>query len=489
MINNLTLSGKDRIQKIYTHGVNILEEVGIKLKHPEILALVRENHVRVEGDIAFFTRELIEAWISKAPESFTLYAKNPLYDSVIGGNKSNFISSYGCPTVYDLDGTAREARLKDYIQFAKLIHQCDHFSINGGILAQPADVPADLSHLIMVCAAAKVSYKCLMGIPCSEFQMNQIMDMAAILFGGRDALIKTPRILTMISTISPLMLDEMALGSILVSARYNQPLIISPGPAAGTTGPIDLAGNMALATAEALAAIVIAQMVRPGVPVIFGLQCFGADLKTANISIGSPAYALQAKHTAALARMLKLPSRCGGATTDSLCVSPQSGYEGMFSMLTVCQNNVDLIVHSAGVLDSFAAISYEKFIMDIEIIDMVKYYLNDFEVSDDTLNMALIKEIGPGGQFLTSTDTMKKCRSHSWSPPIGVRGNVSRENALDQYFKNIADKLTQMTTAYKIPVFDPDVLNALDAFMKGQGVSPQILSLMDELIADNLEKD
>jgi trimethylamine--corrinoid protein Co-methyltransferase len=279
----------------------------------------------------------------------------------------------------------------------------------------------------------------------------------------------------------------MALGSILVSARYNQPMIMSPGPAAGTTGPIDLAGNMALATAEALAAIVIAQMVRPGVPVIFGLQCFGANLKTANIAIGSPAYALQAKHTAALARMLKLPSRCGGATTDALCVSPQSGYESMLSMLTACQNKVNLIVHSAGVLDSFAAISYEKFIMDLEIMDMVQYYLNDFEVSDATLNMALIKEVGHGGQFLTSMDTMKKCRSHSWIPPIGVRGNVSREQALDRYYKNIADKLTQMTTAYKMPGLDPDILDPLNHFMDAQGVSPQILASMDTLITQNLE--
>ncbi len=478
---------KERIQKIYTHGVKILEEVGIKLNHPEILALLKENNVRVEGDIAFFTRDLVESWISKAPESFTLHARNPVYDSLIGGTQSNFISSYGCPTVYGLDGTSRPSQLTDYIRFAKLIHQCDHFSINGGIIAQPCDVSADLSHLIMVYAAAKVSDKCLMGIPCSEFQMNQIMDMAAILFGGKEALIQTPRILTMISTTSPLQLDEMALGALLVSARYNQPLIISPGPAAGTTGPIDLAGNMALATAEALAAIVIAQMVRPGVPVIFGLQCFGANLKTANIAIGSPAYALQAKHTAALARMLKLPSRCGGTTTDALCVSPQSGYEGMLSMLTACQNSVNLIVHSAGVLDSFAAISYEKFIMDLEIMDMVQYYLNDFEVSDDTLNMALIKEVGHGGQFLTSMDTMKKCRSHSWIPSIGVRGNVSREKALDRYYKNIADKLTQMTAAYQMPGLDPDILEQLDNYMGAQGVSPQILASIDRLIPHHSE--
>lgn len=434
---------KNRVQKIYRHAIDILEQVGIKLKHDGVLDILKENRVRLEDDIAFFTKKEIESWISKAPASFTLHARNPEYNAIIGGDRINFISGYGCPTVYELDGSSRNARLSDYIRFAKLIHQCNHFTINGGILAQPSNVPADLSHMIMTYAALMASDKCLMGLPGNQLQMRQIMELAAIAFGGRQAFEEKPHILTMISTISPLLVDDMGLSSILVSAEFNQPLIMSPGPAAGTTGPIDLAGNMALATAEALACIAIAQMIRPGVPVLFGLQCFGADLNTANISIGSPAYALMAKHTAELARYLNLPSRCGGSNTDALCVSAQSGYEGMLSMLTACQNKVNLIVQSTGILDSFAAISYEKFIMDMEIIDMVKYYLDDFEINRNTLNLDLIKAVGPGGQFLTSLDTMEKCRTHSWTPTIGVRGNIDRKAALDKYYDNIQSTVNQ----------------------------------------------
>ena len=476
----------NRIEKIYDHALLILEEVGIDLKHAGAIALVKENGVRTRGERAFFTRDQICRCIDRAPSAFTLRAANPAFDTRIGEGNNRFVSSYGCPTVYEM-GASRPATLLDYVRFAKLVHQCDHFSINGGILVQPAEIPAERSHLIMLYAAMRTSDKCLMGTPGPEHRMEEIMEMAAILAGGKAQLENAHRILTIISTISPLVLDETALGSILVSARYKQPLIISPGPAAGTTGPIDLAGNIGLATAEALAAIAVAQMARPGVPVIFGLHCFGADMTTANISIGSPAYALQAKYTAKLARMLNLPSRCGGCNTDALCVSPQSGYESMLSMLTACENKVDLIVHAAGVMDSYAAVSYEKWITDVEIMDMVDYYLKALEVNDDTLNIDLVKEVGPGGHFLTSTDTLKKCRTDSWTPGIGVRGNIDRGMALDLYYRNISTRLRQMLMEYNPPDLDTDLADKLTGFMKARGVPETILTQIDTYITQNEE--
>ncbi|THB81347.1 MAG: trimethylamine methyltransferase [Desulfobacteraceae bacterium] len=478
---------KTRIEKIYTHALEILQEVGIQLKHPDTLVMLKDKGVRIDGDLAYFKPDQIESWIGHAPESFTFSARNPDNNATIGGDHVNFVSGYGCPTIYNLDGSSRDALLSDYVRFAKLIHQSPHFSINGGILAQPSDMPADLSHMVMVYAALMASDKCLLGMPGNTAQMTQIMEMAALVFGGRQALEKQSRVLTMISTISPLLMDKMALDSIKVSAEYNQPLIISPAPAAGTTGPINLAGNMALATAEALAGIAISQMIRPGLPVIFGLQCAGVDLQTANISIGSPAHALMARHTNELARLLKLPSRCGGSNTDALVVSPQSGYEGMLSLLNAMQNRVNLVVHSAGILDSFAAISYEKFIIDLEMIDMITYYLSDFDINDDTLNLDLIRDVGPGGQFLTHMDTMKKCRTHSWTPGIGVRGNMDRKTALDQYNANIQNTMNQMLESYRRPEFDPVIKAELDQYLVGQGVPEPILSTIEHLITNNEE--
>ncbi|WP_373498487.1 trimethylamine methyltransferase family protein [Desulfococcus sp.] len=467
---------KDNTQKIHALAVRILEEAGIRLHHPDILDMVRDNGVRVEESTAFFRPDQVMDWVKKAPASFTLYARNPVHDMVIGGDRVSCAPGYGCAAIYDASGNTRDACLADYIELAKLVHQSPHFHINGGILAQPSDVPADQSHLIMLYAAITHSDKCLMGIPGSSRQMQDIMEMAAILFGGESALREKPRILTMISTISPLQMDDMALSSILAAARYGQPLIISPAPAAGTTGPIDLASNIALATAEALAGIAVAQMIRPGLPVIFGLQCYGADLRTGNISIGSPAYALQAKYCAALARMYGIPCRCGGTTNDAKAVSPQSGYESMLSMLTAWQNRVNLIVHSAGILDSFSGMSYEQFIVDLEIIDMIRYYEDDIEVGEKTLNFDLIREVGPGGQFLTTADTMRKCRTHSWSPEVSLRGNLGGRDPHEAFLANITRKRQRMIADYKRPVLPENVKTRLLDFLAARGVDREILN-------------
>ena len=281
----------------------------------------------------------------------------------------------------------------------------------------------------------------------------------------------------MISPVSPLQVDETGLSALDVAGKYRQPVILSPGVAAGTTGPIDLAGNVAMATAEALGLICMAQALNPGTPVIFGIQCYGSDMKTGNISIGSPAYALQAKYCAALARYYRLPSRGGGSVSDAKSLSAPAGYESMLSMFTALQNRMSLIVHSAGILDSFGAISFEKFIMDLEIIQMIRFYLDDMIVDDTTLNFDLIDSVGPGGLFLTTMDTMKKCRTHTWNPAVALRGHLAGMSPHEKLLKNIQNTRDQMLARYEPPEIDPDVLGAMDTFMRTKGVDPDALPL------------
>ena len=467
---------KNRLKMIHETALRILKEIGVKLYHPEILDLVQQKGVRVAGQTAFFEPDLVMRWVGKAPEAFTLHARNPRYDMHIGGDDVECAAGYGCPAIIEAGGMRRDALLQDYVTFAKLVHQSEHFNINGGILAQPSDVDAAQSHLIMLYAAIVLSDKCVVGIPGSGKNMQQIMDMMAILFGSKEALMDKPRVLTMISTISPLRIDEMALQSILVAARHNQPLIMSPAPSTGTTGPVSMGANLALATAEALAGIVIAQMVREGTPVIFGLQCYGADLKTGNISIGSPAYALQAGYCARLGRMYKLPTRGGGTTNDAKAVSVQSGYESMLSMLTAFQNGINLIFHSAGILDSFAAMSYEQFMIDLEIISMIKFYLRDLEAETaEDFSIDVIKEVGPGGGFLTQTDTLLKCRTYTWNPEISLRGRLTSRTADEQILENAQRKQAKLLKGFKKPDMDPATRKGLDEFLIQAGVGEAVI--------------
>ena len=328
-------------------------------------------------------------------------------------------------------------------------------------------------------AALTGSDKCMTGMPGSIEQMTELMELTAIRIGGRKLLMAKPHILTMVSPISPLQIDDMGLHSIKVAAEYNQPIIASPGVAAGTTGPIDPASNLAMASAESLAVIIIAQTINPGTPVLFGLQCYGADMKIGNISIGSPAYALQAKYTTALARMYGLPSRCGGSTNDAKALDAQSGYESMLSLFTSSQNRANLMVHSAGILDSFAGISFEKFIMDIEMMEMTRSYLDDLQVDEETLHFDLIKEIGHGGLFLTSADTMKKCRTHTWNPKVAVRGSLKGMTPSEKFLKNIETQKQKMLTTWKKPETDPEIGQQMAQYLRDKGISEAIIQRIE----------
>ena len=470
---------KDKLNKIHETALRILNEIGINLLHPEVLEIVAQKGIKVSGQKAYFKPEQVMHWVGKAPQEFTIYARNSKYNAVIGGDHVEFAPGYGCAQIIRADGSRRDAVLDDYIAFAKLTHQCEYFNLNGGILAQPADVPPHKSHLIMLYAAVIHSDKCLLGIPGAGETMQEIMDMMGVLFGGKEAFIQKPRILTLINTISPLQIDELGLQSMLIAARHRQPMIISPCPAAGTTGPISLAGNLALATAEALAGVAVAQMITAGVPVLFGVLAGKANLKTGNPFTASPVFGIQCRMAAGLARMFKLPSSSNGAKTDAKWVSVQSGFESMMSMLASLQSKHNLILHSAGILDSFAAMSYEQYMVDLEIMRRAYCSIQDMDVDEDSLSFDVIKGVGPGGEFLSAMDTLQKVRTHSWSSELSINEQVAGKALNDQLLEIIHMKLHDLLESYQKPELDADIQKRLEEYLVNSGIDRTIIDAVN----------
>lgn len=466
------------LKKIHAASVRLLREVGIKLHHPEILELIAQHGIKVQGQIAYFQEKQLRHWVNMAPGRFSLFALNPDHDMFIGGDSTEYAAGYGAPTIVDPDGNRRAALMEDYLQFLKLVHQCPYFNMNGGILVQPLDLMNTSCFPLMLFASILHSDKCLMGFQSNRTTVQQIMDMVAICVGGKDKLLEQPRLISMISTMSPLQVDAEALDTLLVCAGYKQPVIISPGPAAGSTGPITMAGNISLANAEALAVIAISQMIRPGTPVVYGLQSTAADMKSGGISIGSPAYSIQSTYCAGLAKMYGIPSRTGGTNNDAKGVSVQSGYESMFSMLNACQQKVNLIVHSAGMLDSYAATSYEQFIVDLEIISMIEFYLQGLETDQDSFAFEVIKSVGAGGEFLSSEHTLLHFRTDSWNPMLGLRGNLKGMTPNEKFLFNINTAMHRMLDAYQPPALDPGMIQELERYLLQEvGVDQHLLNL------------
>ncbi|SHJ90968.1 trimethylamine---corrinoid protein Co-methyltransferase [Dethiosulfatibacter aminovorans DSM 17477] len=458
------------VRKIHDNTIRILGEIGVNLYSDSVIEKIKKHGIKVEGKTAFFTEKQIMDAVAKVPKSFDVKARNPKHDMHIGDNDVEYCPGYGCTNIIEPDGTLREALRDDYVKFLKLIEASDVFNINGGLAVQPCDINADNSHMIMMSDILEYSNKCIMSIPGPRKSVQELMDMMTIVF-GEEELKKEGKSLTLISTVSPLVIDEHALDSMEVCIEYNQPMIITPGPISGGTGPITLAANLSLGNAEALAAICISQILKEGTPVIYGLLPTTSNIRNGCISIGSPGFTLQSKYSAELARFYGLPNRSGGTQSDAKGVSVQSGYEAMMNMFSTRLNGANFVIHSAGILDSFGAMSYEKFICDLEIISMVDYYFKDVPVTEDDLAFGAIKEVGHGGQFLSNSHTFERCRTVPWFHSIGSN-DILPDNRMyvEGLGSNMEKEIGKLIDSYRKPEMDSIVKKQLDEYLSVRNV-------------------
>lgn len=462
------------LKKLHDASMKILSHTGIRLIHPEILDLVKSKGVKVDGDTAYFTESQIMNWVSMAPEKFTLYARNSDYDMEIGGDGIEYAPGYGCSSIIDSGGQIRDATLEDYLNFSKIVHSSKWFNINGGILVQPSDLDYKNCLPVMMYSAMIHSDKCIMGVPGEKEEIKELMNFFSIAFGGKKEFVKKPRVITLISTTSPLQIDGMSLGSMIECINHNQAIIITPGPMAGSNGPITTAGNIALGNAEVLAGIAISQMLKEGTPVVYGMVPATADMQTGGISIGSPAWVQQSAFSARFAKEYKLPNRSGGTVNDAKGVSVQSGYESMLAMFVCHQEKANFILHSAGILDGYGAISYEQFMIDIEIISMLDYYFKELRIDDETLALDVIHEAGPGGEFLTSPHTFRNCRTAPWLPEISLRG-LMVEDPNRKIIEKTVRKTEHMIESYVSPEIDEKNVYEMMQYLIEQGISREII--------------
>ena len=464
---------------IHAKSMELLAAVGVKIHHQGLLKRFEEYGFKVEGELVRFEEKPLMELVSRSPGGFVMKARNEKYDLALNGTEVNYSPGYGCASITEINGAVRDSTIEDYKQFLKIIEASEVFKINGGIVCQPQDLPAPLSWAGMAYMTIVHSEKVIFGQPGEKKQVRRIMDLAAIAAGGVEKLKAAPRVMTMMSTLSPLTIDQSTVETCLVAGEYRQPIMVSPGPMAGATGPINLQANIVMGNAEILASLAMIQLAHPGTPVMYGLQATTADMKTGGISIGSPGYPLQAKYCKAMADFYGLPCRCGGTVNDARELSIQSTYESFLPIFTTSQNRVDLIVHSNGILNSFSSMSYEKFMVDLEIILMIKYFLDDLEFNDQTVNIDLFKEVGPGGLFLNCRDTLKKCRQVPWQPMISHRGPLPEGVGFQQQLlNNINAFKDKLLSSYQAPALDSKVAAELDQYMIKDGFDQALLDRM-----------
>ena len=470
---------KKKADIIHTASLEILEKTGLRLHHPQALKLCADNGFKIDGKRVCFESEKLMNLISKAPSSFTLYARNPEFNMEMGSGKIHFAPGYGAPYVVDASGKVRDGIFDDYKCFLRIMQSSEYFNINGGITVQPSDLPADKAMPMMVCATITASDKCILAPNGDKNGTDIMFALLEGLFGTED-LLQNPRVITLVSTLTPLQIDESALNTLLTYAQYNQPVMVTPTVMAGTTGPITLAGTMALGNAEALAGIALVQMARPGCPVMYGCQNTCADMQTGGISIGSPERTLCVAMGSEMARMYDLPFRGGGSDTHAHGFNAQAGMEGMMTLMNSWQSGTDLIVHSAGILSGYAAMSYEKFILDIEMIGMLRRIEKGIGVSNEDLAMDVISAAGIGGEFLTQPHTFQKCRQELYSPRISKRGQLISGDHQAELVGAAEVEKNRLLSSYMPPELTEEKKCALRTIMSDNGLNFDLCLITDQ---------
>jgi trimethylamine--corrinoid protein Co-methyltransferase len=293
--------------------------------------------------------------------------------------------------------------------------------MSGYLLVEPRDVAINTAHLHMLQANIRYSDKPFIGSSDGRTGSQHTINLIKILFGENTNGYYT---LGLINPLSPLRYSKDMLNALLIYARANQPLVFSTLVMAGSTGPITIPGVIAQQNAELLAGIVLAQLIQPGLPIIYGSTSTNTDMSTCSLSIGSPELSLCISIHAQLGRRYQFPIRGGGALTDASQVDAQAGYESMFSLLTALFSGVDFILHAAGIMSSYLAFSFEKFVIDDELCGMVKHFRKGVEVSPETLAFDVIQQVKQNGHYLNQSHTLERCRTEFFIPKISDRSGL-----------------------------------------------------------------
>lgn len=459
------------VEAIHKNTMRILEEIGIEFLSDDALNLMKENGIRVEGKRAYFTEEQVMDALDKTTKEFTVYARNPKYNVSMNTEDLYMTPGYGSPSVCEADGTVRPATFDDFLKLSVIVQESEEFSINGGILAQPSDISADISAEAMVYATLCRSDKALFSVCGGKEQAENIMKMMKIVFG--DDLTNIPCTFNLISPLSPLAITKHSIDTIDVCARNGQPLVIAPGNMAGATGPISLAGNVSQANAEVLGINVYAQLVRPGTPVIYGFASTVSDMKNMQASNASPGFVKEAKYGAMMAKKYGLPCRSGGGMSDASGLTAQAGVESAMSMFESFTEGANLMMHATGSLHSFNSVSFEKFILDIETYTRMKYYVSDMPFDEDALAFDAIEEaVLEEGTYVTIDHTFERCRIDPWYSQVSIHQNTKGDPNAALY-ESIQKRIEKLVTNYKRPELEPEKRAALDAFMRGLGMKEE----------------
>jgi trimethylamine--corrinoid protein Co-methyltransferase len=462
------LLSEDALARIEGQADWILQNIGIEFRGDRAaLELFAAAGASVTGERVTLEPGLARQLCATAPSEFKLHARDPSNTVTLGGDNVVLMPGYGSPFVSDLETGRRYATLEDFRNFVKLTQCSPWLHHSGGTVCEPTDVPVNKRHLDMVLAHLTLSSKPFMGGVTSVERAEDSIAMARLVFGA--AFMEENAVMQgNINVNSPLIYDDTMSGALRVYAGAGQCVCVSPAIFAGAMGPLSPAAVAAQTLAEGMVGIALAQLVRPGCPVVFGSFHSTMNLKSGALTFGSPEANLATMALSQLGHRLSVPVRSGGGQISaSNAPDGQAMQDGTGAMWATLLSGAHQVWHSAGWLEGGLVMSYEKFIMDLDHCGAMMTMLQGFRTDDEAFGRDAYHETGPGKNFLSTQHTLRHFATANFQPDIPEAGPFEawNENGSPTADQRATARWKQMLADYKAPPLDENIHAALLDFV------------------------
>lgn len=460
---------EDELEAIHQTSLQILEEMGMDFMHEGAREILRQAgaEVRAGSERVRIPRELVLQAIQTCPSEFTLHARNPERNIAIGGRNLAFAQVASPPNCSDLAGGRRAGNQADFRNMVKLAQRYDIVHCTGGYPVEPVDLHSSVRHLDCLSDIAKLTDKAFHAYSLGQARNLDGLEIARIARGiSAEQMEREPSLFTIINSSSPLRLDTPMLQGIIEMSSRNQIVMLTPFTLAGAMAPVTIAGALAQQNAEALAGIAFTQLVRPGAPVVYGGFTSNVDMKTGAPAFGTPEYMKAVLAGGQLCRKYGIPYRTSNVNAANT-VDAQAAYESVFSLWALVQGGGNFIMHAAGWMEGGLTCSFEKFILDCDLLQMVAEFLTPLDVSPAGLAMDAVREVGPGGHYFGTAHTLERFETAFYSPILSDWRNFEtwQEAGSQTAFQKAHAVWQRELAAYERPPMDPAIEEELDAFV------------------------
>jgi trimethylamine--corrinoid protein Co-methyltransferase len=460
---------EEQLEAIHLTSLRILEELGMEVMSPRALAVLEAGGAEVDSAARTVRvdRGLVAKALQSAPAAFGLTPRNAARRVIMGENRVNFGLVAGPPNVHDCERGRRAGNYQDYCDFIRLAQYFNAIHLIGNQVCAPVDLPANSRHLDTYRANLLYSDRVF---HCTAIGAGRALDgirMMAIARGlTLEQIAESPGVVTIISVNSPRRFDEAMSDGLIAMAEHGQAVVITPFTLMGAMAPVSLAAALAQQNAEALFGVVLAQLVRPGTPVMYGAFTSNVDMRSGAPAFGTPENAKANIASGQLARRYRLPYRTSNASASN-AADAQGAYETEMSLWGAILGHGNLIYHAAGWQEGGLTASFEKLVLDVEMLQMMMEFLKPIVVDEQELGFDAIKGVPTGGHFFGEPHTMERYEHAFYRPLVSNWQNY--ENWQLGGGKDATQRATdiwkQALKEYEEPAMEPAIREALDDYV------------------------